>query len=321
MKSVVWRSVLSFALVLAVPAGAEGYKAPRNRLGQPDLEGTWSYNSLTRLERADRYSGVVIGEAEARSIPPPPLIPPDAIGQDETETYDAEGLDLARINGEIRTSWIVDPPDGRLPFTAAGRARANAPSTFDGPETRTSQERCLLLPNVGPPIATAIYNNNLQILQTRDHVVFSMEMNHEARIIPLGARSHGAVHRWMGDSVGRWDGDTLVIETTHIIPGQGQRTSPAGRLYLSPEAVVTERLRRISKTQILYSYTVVDPANYTQRWRGEMPLTTTKGPIFEYACHEGNYSLPNILAGARREEKAGVVAAGSAGTGASDGRR
>jgi hypothetical protein len=138
-----------------------------------------------------------------------------------------------------------------------------------------------------------------------------MEMNHEARIIPLGVRAHGVVPRWMGDSVGWWDGDTLVIETTNITPKQGHRTSPAGKLYLSPEAVVTERLTRVSKSQILYSYTVVDPANYTQAWRGEMPLTATRGPIFEYACHEGNYSLPNILAGARLEEKTAGVAAAS----------
>jgi hypothetical protein len=312
MKSALWLCVLNLALlVVATPAAAQAYRPQHNRLGQPDLEGIWSYNSLTRLERAESYSGVVIGEAEASAVAPPPLIPPDGVGQDESETYDAEGLGLARINGEIRTSWIVDPPDGRLPFTAEGRARAQAPPRFDGPETRTNQERCLLLPNVGPPIATAIYNNNLQIVQTRDHVVLSMEMNHEARIIPLGVRAHGVVPRWMGDSVGWWDGDTLVIETRNITPKQGQRTSPAGKLYLSSEAVVTERLTRVSKSQILYSYTVVDPANYTQAWRGEMPLTATRGPIFEYACHEGNYSLPNILAGARLEEKTAGAAAAS----------
>jgi hypothetical protein len=307
MRSLVWLCVLG-ALV-AAPAAAQAYRPPLNGMGQPDLEGLWSYNSLTRLERPDSYSGVVIGEAEARAIKPPPLIQPDATGQDETETYDPEGLGLARIRGQIRTAWIVDPPDGRMPFTPAGRARAQTAQTFEGPETRTNQERCLLLPNVGPPMATAIYNNNLQIVQTRDHVVFSMEMNHEARIIPLRARAHGPLPRWMGDSIGRWEGDTLVVETTGFTPASGQRTSPAGKLYLSPQAVVTERLTRISRTQILYSYTVVDPANYTRPWRGEMPLTATRGPLYEYACHEGNYSLPNILAGARVEEKAAAGAA------------
>lgn len=301
--------VLVLALAAAAPALARGYKAPLNRLGQPDLEGMWSFNSLTRLERPDIYSAVVISEAEARAKTPPPLIPPDATGQAESETYDTENVGLARIDGQIRTAWIVDPPDGRLPFTPEGRARATAPNTLDGPETRTVQERCLLMPNVGPPMTVAIYNNFLKIVQTRDHVVILMEMNHEARIIPLGVRSHGPLTRWMGDSVGRFAGDTLVIETTGIMPGQGQRTSPAARLFLSPQAVVTERLRRISPSQILYSYTVADPANYTRPWRGEMPLNASSAPMHEYACHEGNYSLTNILAGAREEEKAAAAKA------------
>ena len=296
--------VISVTLLMAAPAASQGYMPGHNVFGQPDLEGVWSFNSQTRLERPDIYSAVVISESEARAVAPPPFVPPDPTGQDESETYDAEGRGLARINGQIRSSWIVDPPDGRLPFTPQGRARAQAQPTLDGPETRTNQERCLMLPSVGPPIATAIYNNNLQILQTRDYAVILMEMNHEARMIPLGARTHGRVPRWMGDSIGRWEGDTLVVETTGITPAQGQRTSPAARLHLSPNAVVTERFKRISARQILYSYTVVDPANYTRPWRGEMPLTATKGPMFEYACHEGNYSLPNILAGARAEENA-----------------
>jgi predicted 2-oxoglutarate/Fe(II)-dependent dioxygenase YbiX len=243
------------ALALTAPAASERYRPASNAMGQPDLEGVWSYNSLTRMERPEAYSAVVITEAEARKVTPPPLIPPDATGQDETETYDAEGLDLARIGGEIRTAWIVDPPDGRLPFSAEGRARANTAPRFDGPETRSNQERCLVLPNVGPPMAPAIYNNNLQIVQTRDHVVFLMEMNHEARIIPLGARVHGPVTRWLGDSVGWWEGDTLVVETTGLAPTQGLRSSPAGRLYLSPQAVITERLKRLAALQDLSAAT------------------------------------------------------------------
>ncbi|HEY0646768.1 hypothetical protein [Phenylobacterium sp.] len=304
MKGALATLVLATAILAGGSAAGQVWRAPRTVAGQPDLQGVWSYNSLTRLERADRYSAVVIGEEEARAVTPPPLIPPDETGQAESETYDAEGLELARVNGEIRTAWIVEPPDGRLPLTAEARARAQAPPTFDGPETRRNQERCLMMPNVGPPIATAIYNNNLQILQTRDHVVILMEMNHEARIVPLGRPPHGPLHRWMGDSVGWWEGDTLVVETTRLTPAQGLRASPAGALYLSPDAVITERFRRISPAQILYGYTVVDAANYTRPWRGEMPLTATRERMFEYACHEGNYSLPNILAGARAQERA-----------------
>ena len=303
MNSAVGLSLL-LVLALAGTGTISGpYRVPRTALGQPDLEGLWTSNSLTRLERPDIYPTVVISEAQARAVEPLPLIGPDPTGQAESETYD-EGLALARIRGQIRTAWIVDPPDGRLPFTPQGRARATKPPTFDGPETRTNQERCLMMPGVGPPLASSLYNNNLQIVQTKDHVVIFMEMNHEVRIIPIGRRAHGPVPLWMGDSIGWWEGDAFVMETTNFVPGQSLRSSPLIRTYLSANAVVTERLERVSPSEILYSYTVVDPPNYTRPWRGEMPLIRTKGPIYEYACHEGNYSLPNILAGARVEERA-----------------
>jgi len=297
--------LLAFGLVQT--SGAAGpYRAPRNAMGQPDLEGLWTSNSFSRLERPDVYPSVVITEAQARAIRPPPLIAPDDVGQDESETYD-EGLALARIGGEIRTAWIVDPPDGRLPFTPEGRARAVKPPTFEDPERRYTQERCLTLPGVGPPMTNGLYNNNLQVLQTRDNLVIFLEQNHEARIVPIGRRPHSPVSRWMGDTVGWWEGEAFVMETTNFAPAQSLRTYPLGKIYLSPDAVVSERLERVSPTQILYSYTVVDPANYTRPWRGEMPLNASKGPIYEYACHEGNYSLPNILAGARAQERAAAV--------------
>jgi hypothetical protein len=307
MKAACVLAVL-LALGLGQPSATAGpYKAPRNAMGQPDLQGIWTSNSFSRLERPDAYPSVVISEGQARAIRPPPLIPPDDVGQDQSETYD-EGLALARIGGEIRTAWIVDPPDGRLPFTPQGRARAVKAPTFEGPEPRSNQERCLIMPAVGPPLSNGLYNNNLQVLQTRDHLVIFLEQNHEARIVPIGRRPHGPVSRWMGDTVGWWQGEAFVMETTNFAPAQSLRTYPLGKLYLSPDAVVTERLERASPSQILYSYTVVDPANYTQPWRGEMPLNASKGPIYEYACHEGNYSLPNILAGARAGERAAAAA-------------
>jgi hypothetical protein len=290
----------------AASAAAQTYRAPRTPTGQPDLQGLWTINSLTRLERPDRYPSVVISAAQARTIAPPPLIAPDAVGQDDSETYDAEGLELARFGDEIRTAWIVDPPDGRLPYTPEGRARATKAPTFEGPEPRFVQERCLTLPGVGPPLLNGLYNNHVQIVQTPDHLVIFLEQNHEARVVRIGDRRHGpaAIRRWMGDTIGWWDGESFVMETNGFTPTQSQRSYPLARLYISSDAVVTERLTRISPTQIRYSYTVVDPANYTRPWRGEMPFNATKGPLYEYACHEGNYSLPNILAGARAEERA-----------------
>ncbi len=312
MKSACFLASILALAIASSGSAAGGYHPPHNRLGQPDFEGLWSSNSLTKLERPDVYPGVVISEAQAAATPPPPLIPPDPTGQAESETYDP-GLALARVGTEIRTAWIVDPPDGRLPFTPEGRARALKPNEFDGPETRTNQERCLLSPGTGPPLTNSLYNNNLQIVQTRDRLVLFMETMHEARIvriIPGRPINHDqtAVRTWMGDSVGWWEGDVFVMETTGFTPTQSPRSSPMGRLFLSPDAVITERLQRVSLTQILYSYTVVDPKNFTRPWRGEMPLMATKGPIYEYACHEGNYSLPNILAGARAQERAALAA-------------
>jgi hypothetical protein len=299
---------LSVAVLAQGAEAGERWRGPRTAAGHPDLQGLWTFNSMSRLERHDVFPSVVITEEQARNIRPPPLIAPDSVGQDHTETFDAEGLALARVGDEIRTAWIVDPADGRLPYTPEGRARrARDAPNFDGPERRPNQERCLILPGPGPPMLNSLYNNNVEIVQTPDHVVLHMESNHEARIVPIGRRPHTPIRRWMGDTVGWWEGDTLVMETTHFTPSQSWRSYPLAQLYLSPDAVVTERLRRVSLRQILYSYTVVDPANYTQPWRGEMPLTATKGPMFEYACHEGNYSIRNILAGARSQEREAAV--------------
>jgi hypothetical protein len=300
-----WRLIFGFFLAAAAAtAGAQPYKAPRNALGQPVLEGVWSFNSLTRLERPDAYPSVVITQAQAHAIHPPPMIGPDAVGQAETENYDPEGLDVGRIGDQYRAAWIVDPPDGRLPYTPEGRARARKPFTFANPEERSNQERCLIFPAVGPPLIAGLYNNHLQILQTRDHLVIYLEQGTEPRIIPIGEAPPGAVRRWMGETTGHWEGDAFVMRTTNFWPTQSLRSFPLAAVYLSPDAVVTERLRRISATQILYSYTVSDPANYTRPWRGEMPFNASQAAMYENACHEGNYSLPNILAGARVEEQA-----------------
>lgn len=302
-----------FLAAAATTAGAQPYKAPRNALGQPVLEGIWSYNSLTRLERSDAYPSVVITEAQARAIRPAPMIAPDAVGQAETETYDPEGLEIGRIGSQYRAAWIVDPPDGRLPFTPEGRARARKAFAFANPEERSNQERCLIFPALGPPLISGLYNNHLQILQTKDHLVIVFEQGSDVRIIPIGKASTGSLRRWMGASTGRWEGEAFVMRTTSFWPTQSQRSFPLGSIYLSPDAVVTERLQRISPTQILYSYTVTDPANYTQPWRGEMPFNATRAAMYESACHEGNYSLPNILAGARVEEGAAVAATADGG--------
>jgi hypothetical protein len=175
----------------------------------------------------------------------------------------------------------------------------------DNPENRSIYERCLSLPQDGPPMLNASYNNNLQFVQTRDHVAINIEGNHEVRIIRMTDRNHlpAEESQWMGNSVGWYEGDTLVVETVGFAPNQSDRRSAMTPVIMSPSAKVMERFTRISNDQIRYEFEVDDPVAFTQKWRGEIPLTFTKLPMFEYACHEGNYGLANILSGARYEEQ------------------
>jgi hypothetical protein len=183
---------------------------------------------------------------------------------------------------------------------------------FSGPEVRSLGERCIVGygSTGGPPMLNVLYNNNYQIVQSPGYVVIVVEMNHDARIIRLGGTHPPAdIRPWMGDSVGHWEGDTLVVETTNLNPGQAFTADVRHRIYLAPESKVTERFTRVSDHDILYEFEVEEPHAYTQTWRGEIPMHATKGPMYEYACHEGNYALADILAGARQQEKEAATAA------------
>jgi hypothetical protein len=288
----------------AKPAPAT-YHAAHNAYGQPDFEGVWSFNSLTRLERPADIPTLVMSEDEAKRRIPAGILPNDAVGTAATEAYDSFNLGWARLGGEVRSSWLVEPADGRLPYRPEGAVKLRAPSSNDNPEGRSVYERCLYLPQGGPPMLNAAYNNNLQFLQTRDNIAIQLEANHEVRIIRLASRAHApaAMTQWLGDSVGWFEGQTLVVETVGFAPNQSDRRSAMTRVYMSPAAKVTERFTRISAGQIRYEFVVDDPSVFTQAWRGEVPLSFTTEPTFEYACHEGNYGLANILSGAREEEK------------------
>ena len=224
-------------------------------------------------------------------------------------------MHLARIGGQMRSSWIVEPADGQIPFTDAGK-KANREvnkQTFADPESRPLTERCLIAIGSpeGPPMMNTGFNGNYQIVQTKDAVAIEVEMNHDVRIIRMADRSHPhpAVQPWMGDSVGWWDGETLVVETTNFNPKTSVQSLNGGFVY-SPQGKLTERFTRVSKDEMLYEFKVEDPVYFKQPWRGEMPMRTAKGPIYEYACHEGNYSIANALSGARVEEKAAAAAKG-----------
>jgi hypothetical protein len=229
------------------------------------------------------------------------------------------GDNLARVKGEYRTSNIVDPPNGQIPHKdpaavmakarVAGIAYMTGVAKYEGPEEIGLAERCLLgfSGTGGPGMLTPVYNNTYQFVQTKDHVVILVEMVHDARIIPIykDAAAAKASHKpnvikpWMGDSVGWWEGDTLVAETTNINPTHGAE----GVISLSAKGKVTERFQRYAADEIFYSFTVEDPEKYSQPWTVENSFWPRKGGLYEYACHEGNYGLPGILRGKRFEEE------------------
>jgi hypothetical protein len=307
----VWAVLALSSIAWSGAVEAAGYRVPRTPSGQPDLQGLWTIASLTTLERPTAFTSLTPTEAQARAYEAGEDGTPhlrDETGQNETEWWD-RGAALGRLGGQPRSSWLVDPVDGRLPYSAEGAkalqaAQAANLNDFDGPEARPAAERCLMGAggSTGAPLQNTSYSNFLQIVQTPDYVVIVAEMNHDVRIIPLQASRRPFEPRsWSGVSVGRWEGDTLVVETTDFHLASGWRTP--SRLYLSPDAKVTERFTRTSPTEILYAYAVDDPKIFTRTWRAEMPLRRTAGPIYEYACHEGNYSMSGVLAGGRQKER------------------
>ena len=324
-------AALAVSVFLAAGAAmAADYHAPKTGFGQPDLQGVWTNASLTSLQRPAMFKTLTLTDAQAAALekrraaaraqadkPTDPNSGAPPSGNDPggyNASWTDPGVSLGRINGQVRTSWIVDPADGQLPYSPAGKtayveALRKARNSWDGPENRPLGERCILGfgSTAGPPMLNVLYNNNYQIVQSKDSVAILVEMNHDVRIVRLTDKKHlpGYMRPWMGDSVGWWDGDTLVVETTNFNPGESLRPYFNNSILLSPGAKVTERFTRVSPTQILYRFEVDDPATYSQVWKAEMPLNAAKGPVYEYACHEGNYALPGILAGARKADRDG----------------
>ena len=312
---------------MATAAAAQGYRAPRTALGQPDLQGLWDNDSMTRLQRPKDFKALVATPEEvalfetkgydryAKVIAPvdpnEPAPPLDKVTDDDRFERPAG---LARVRGEARSSQIVDPPDGRLPYTPQAKAAAEKAlkdeEVYDHPEGRPFDERCLL--GGGGGVAAPIINrHHILIVQTADNVVLLGEQNHEARVVRMTDRRPlpASMAPWMGDSVGRWDGDTLVVETRNLSPNDGWRWNAGDWIRLTTQARITERFTRVSADELHYSFEVDDPGAYTQVWKGEHPFRASGVPIFEYACHEGNYALGNILAGGRAAERETAVKA------------
>ncbi|MBM88485.1 MAG: hypothetical protein CMQ41_08935 [Gammaproteobacteria bacterium] len=315
---------------LTLGAAETEYISPKTEFGVPDIQGIWSIATQTNLERDQRFGGeLIISEEEAlriesifqagmkaSNLPSNPDRKAPTAGQN-VGGYNTFWMDpgdrLALIDGGVRTSIIVDPLDGRLPYTELGRANFEAAmdqrNTYDGPEIRPIGERCVIGfgSSPGPPKLPVLYNNLTQIVQTQDYVVLMAEMVHDARIVRIGGEfQEPSSNSWLGDSIGYYENDTLVVETTNFHPQQGLRSSLDHRFYASTEMKVVERFTRVAADKILYQFTVTDLENYSQPWSGELPMNLSYEQMFEYACHEGNYALPGILAGARRADLEGA---------------
>ena len=308
--------LVAVALALPVWAAAQstGYVAPRTPDGQPDLQGYWSNATYTPLERPEGVTAEFYSEEELIQR----LAQAAAREAAQTEPgtipdvhYDFTQFALDRSQATVptnpRTSIIVDPPDGRIPpmteegLELASRRRDEAArlgGRWDSAESNQLDDRCIIMRGAGPPMMDAGYNSNYQIVQAPGYVMILVEMIHDVRMIPLDGRAapHANVRQWMGAPRGRWEGDTLVVETTNF---NGKNPFNGS----SENMRVTERFTRTGEDTILYQFTIDDPSVWTRPWTGELPMERTIGPIFEHACHEGNYGLMNTLVGARLQER------------------
>jgi hypothetical protein len=297
----------------AATSTSKSWTPPRTADGQPDLEGVWTNPTLTPLERPAELAGKeFLTEQEAADYVKRLLQQVNSdrrdggadtdVGRSYNEFWRDRGNGLV---ADRRTSLIIDPPDGRIPpLTPEAQKRVDATRDYmrdhatDGPEGRSFAERCLAWTTAGPPMLPGPYNNDFQILQAPGYVAILSEMIHDARMIPLDRRLHVSadIREWMGDSRGHWEGDTLVVDTTNFNSEYSFRGSDAN-LHL------TERFTRISPEVMQYEFTVDDPTAFTKPWTARIPFNKTSERVYEYACHEGNYALTDILAGARAAEK------------------
>ena len=335
--------VATITLAAQAPKPApKAYVPPRLPDGHPDLQGIYDLATLTPLERPANTKAVLSDEEAAklerdvaarnelggRAISADRTAPPKGgdgstgaaggVGGYNNFWLDA-GTSYTLVNGEKRSSIIIDPPDGRMPpLLPAARQRALArflrptsdatesrdvglepPGSYDNPEQRPLGERCLLGfgSTSGPPVLPDYFYNNLhQIVQTKDYVMILTEMVHDARMIRMNAEHlPKTIRKWMGDSVGHWEGDTLVVDTTNF-------TDKTRYANSTQDLHVVERFTRVAPNVLLYRFTIEDPATWARPWTGEYTWPATDKPIYEYACHESNYALENILRGARRRE-------------------
>lgn len=294
-----WAAVVSLALGLTLPALAQSYAPPRDVYGSPDIQGTWISRWITPLERQPGVSALALSEQEAKELEASEWARHNNIDPIEgTDSFEFSGLVVVR--GERRSSLIVDPPNGRLPYLQeSARVGARAPTGVDGPEQRALNERCLSGGNGFAPNLTAPSGNIRQIVQSRSEVAIWTELLSQLRIIPVDGRTvSGARHEMMS---GRWEGDSLIVETWGIV--EHTRGARGSLFAVSPATRITERFTRTGADEITYTFRVEDPSIYSMAWTGETTMKRSSERMFEFACHEGNYGLANILSGARMTEQ------------------
>jgi hypothetical protein len=289
------------------------YVPPRTPDGQPDIQGVWNNATITQLERPAELAGkAVFTPAEAAAYEKAWLDQNNRDrragdgASDVAGAYNQAWFDRGtKVVPTLRTSLIVDPADGKIPYSHEGLKRLAAAAEYsrahpaDGPEDLALTDRCLLWGTAGPPMLPGPYNDNYQIFQAPGYVAIVVEMIHDVRIIPLDGRPHlpASVRQWLGDSRGHWEGNTLVVETTNFT-GESHFRGATENMRL------IERFTRTDPNTLTYEFTVQDPATFTRPWSGSVPMAKAAGPVYEYACHEGNYAVPGVLGGARAQEEA-----------------
>ena len=310
------------AVVVLAPSSAAG-QTPRTPWGDPNVQGVWDYWTFTPLERPDEFAGkdtltdeeaALVGERGRAA----------AIATDEntpragsTGAYGQQvWTERSRATALNQSSLIVDPPDGKIPpLTAAETARVAAHRAagghpvrsratgigVDGPEDRGLAERCIVGFSTGPPMLPGGYNNNVQIFQAPGYVALVIEMIHDVRIVPLDGRAHlsSDVRQWLGDSRGRWEGETLVVDTTNFTDRVGSFSTTGVSWGTGANLRLTERFTRVDADTLQYEFAVENPSVFTRTFSANYPMQRSDLPLYEYACHEGNYGLHNILSGAR----------------------
>ena len=324
-------------IVTGVPAQAQT-DSPRTPWGDPDLQGMWDHRTITPLQRPEELGDrEFLTEEEAASLEQAVVDrdqylltrPPETVTAGGSVDRRADGtpgfynnfwLDTGtRTVDTRRTSLVIDPPNGRLPaYSDAGRRKVERDREYQREHPADSwldfdgTDRCLIGVNNGPPILPAAYNQNLLVVQNEDWVLLLAEMIHTVRAIPLDGRPALPAHmqQWGGDARGRWEGDTLVVETTNFVPDRLWTTAnPMGRLKTTSELRLVERFKRIDADTLEYEATINDPGIWRRPWTVSMPMRRSDEAMYEYACHEGNYSMPNMLAGERAREAAAETGA------------